>query len=133
MNKERQSRRYGRVVIIDNATGNSLAARWVQSIRPPDALSIVSAYFTMQAYSRMSKQLDGASSVRFMFGDPSHVDAVDAEALKRRTYEITEEGLASVVQLKKRPLAQRFERWLDKPEADIRTVNGRLLRGKMRW
>ena len=53
----------------------------------------------MQAFSRMRAQLDDASSMHFLLGEPSHVNAVDSKGSKTRAYEITEKGLALAAQL----------------------------------
>ena len=41
------------------------------------ALSFVSAYFTIYTYEALSEVLEGASRLRFLYGDPQGVGTVD--------------------------------------------------------
>ena len=57
--------------IVDNArrrVGDFLRAEMAGG----SALSFVSAYFTIYAYEALSEVLEGASRLRFLYGDPPH-------------------------------------------------------------
>ncbi|MEZ4808582.1 MAG: hypothetical protein R2815_14055 [Flavobacteriales bacterium] len=48
-------------------------------------VSIVSAYFTVNAYQQLREELDGIESLRFMFGDPAYLQVRGRGQRVRRT------------------------------------------------
>ena len=63
--------------IRDNNDDRTVAAFLKDKIQPGSSLSIVSAYFTIYAFDKLRKELTGIKELRFLFGDPSVVDAID--------------------------------------------------------
>lgn len=56
--------------IRDNHTRGKVADFLKEKIIPGSALSIVSAYFTVQAYDALREALENVGHLRFLFGEP---------------------------------------------------------------
>jgi len=63
--------------IKDNHKRGSVGKFLVESIKPQSDLSIVSAYFTIYAYHQLRNQLDKINHLRFLFGEPTFIKAID--------------------------------------------------------
>ncbi len=68
-------------------------------------LSIVSAYFTVNAYQHLREELDGIEGLRFLFGDPAFIKVKDADKAQR-SFRITDEGLKMATQMQQRAIAK---------------------------
>ena len=69
--------------IKDNRTHGKVG-EWLQEVMATcSALSIVSAYFTVNAYAHLRKELDDIESLRFLFGDPAYLRIKDADKGER--------------------------------------------------
>ncbi|MYI07601.1 MAG: ATP-dependent helicase, partial [Gemmatimonadetes bacterium] len=117
--------------IVDNRTrtvGNFLAGHSV----PDSLLSVVSAYFTIYGYGDLRDQLDRIGRMRFLYGDPRGVGAVDPEEAEDKAFRLTDEGNLELTQaLRQKPLARACAKWIER-KADIRTITqSNFLHGKM--
>lgn len=100
-------------------------------ICPDTKLSFVSAYFTLHAYHALRNALDRADSLRFLFGEPQFVSAVNRDEKASREYRLTETGLNLHNQLSQKKLAQECADWIQR-KVEIRTVTRTgFLHGKM--
>ncbi|MDE2795655.1 MAG: phospholipase D-like domain-containing protein [Gemmatimonadota bacterium] len=99
---------------------------------PGSFLSVVSAYFTIYGYGDLRDRLDGIGRLRFLYGDPRGVGALDPEEADDKAFRLTAEGGLELAQaLRQKPLARACARWIER-KADIRTVRrSNFLHGKM--
>ena len=77
--------------IVDNThqrVGDFLRAEMIGG----SALSFVSAYFTIYAYEALREALEGASRLRFLYGDPQGVGTVDPSGDEAKAFVLTEAG-----------------------------------------
>ena len=117
--------------IVDNRTrtvGDFLAGHAL----PGSLLSVVSAYFTIYGYGDLRDRLDGIGRLRFLYGDPRGVGALDPEEAEDKAFRLTAEGGLELAQaLRQKPLALACARWIRR-KADVRTVRrSNFLHGKM--
>jgi REP element-mobilizing transposase RayT len=100
-------------------------------IRPGARLSFVSAYFTIYAYAAMRDTLEGAESLRFLFGEPRFVRNLDPEKTDRKAFDIEDARLQLRNRLAQRRVAADCADWIRR-KADIRSVRWPgFLHGKM--
>jgi SNF2 family DNA or RNA helicase len=100
-------------------------------IRDGAALSFVSAYFTIYAFGALEEQLNPIHDLRFLFGEPRFVKAVDPDRDDGKSFKITDQGLELVNQLQQKPLARRCAAWIA-DKVDIRSVKqANFLHGKL--
>ena len=117
--------------IVDNRgrqVGNFLRAAVGGGAR----LSVVSAYFTIYAYEALRRELEGAGGVRFLYGEPRGVGAVDPADAEPRAFRFNDDGGMELKQaLVQRPLARACAKWIERL-VEIRTVRkADFLHGKM--
>lgn len=94
-------------------------------------LSFVSAYFTLHAYHALRDALERAHSLRFLFGEPRFVSAMDRDDKASREFRLTENGLSLGNQLSQKKLAAECADWIDR-KVEIRSVTRTgFLHGKM--
>ena len=94
-------------------------------------LSFVSAYFTLHAYHALRDALERAHSLRFLFGEPRFVSAMDRDDKQSREFRLTESGLSLGNQLSQKKLAAECADWIDR-KVEIRSVTRTgFLHGKM--
>ena len=91
-------------VIIDNQrrkVGDFLR----QELDSETLLSVVSAYFTIYGYGDLRDQLDSIGRMRFLYGDPRGVGAMDPEDAENKAFQLTDEGNLELTQaLRQKPL-----------------------------
>ena len=94
-------------------------------------LSFVSAYFTLHTYHALRDALERAGSLRFLFGEPRFVGAMDRDEKEAREFRLTEKGLSLGNQLAQKKLAQECADWIER-KVEIRSVTRTgFLHGKM--
>ena len=117
--------------IVDNRTrrvGDFLRER----IAAGADLSIVSAYFTIYAYGALRDALEGTGRVRFLYGEPRGVGAMDPGENDARAFRLNDDGgIALRHLLAQKALARDCAAWIES-KVDVRTV-GRagFLHGKL--
>ena len=117
--------------IIDNQSrrvGDFLRDR----ITPGARLSVVSAYFTIYAYHDLRAELEAIEGMRFLYGEPRGVGAVDPGGDAEKAFRLTADGGIELKQvLAQKPLAQACGAWIQS-KVDIRTVEkSSFLHGKL--
>ena len=116
--------------IVDNRTrqvGNFLRER----IEDGAVLSVVSAYFTIYAWEALRDELERVGSMRFLYGEPRGVGAMDPVEDDGKAFRLTEDGGIELKRvLKQKPLARTCAEWIGKC-VSIRTVaQANFLHGK---
>lgn len=71
--------------IKDNHSRGKVADFLTAKVADGSHLSIVSAYFTIYAYEALSQQLDNVDSLRFLFGEPRFIQALDPEKNRQKS------------------------------------------------
>lgn len=120
-----------RDAIIDNQdrrVGDFLRDR----ITGETLLSVVSAYFTIYAYHDLRAELESIRGMRFLYGEPRGVGAVDPGGDTDKAFRLTADGGIELKQaLAQKPLAQACEAWI-RSKVQIRTIEkSNFLHGKL--
>ena len=74
--------------IRDNHKRGSVGEYLKAKIKHGSALSFVSAYFTIYAYDALKAQLNGIDHLRFLFGEPSFLKAMDPDRTETKAFAI---------------------------------------------
>ncbi len=90
-------------------------------IQPETDLSFTSAYFTVNAFDALRSELESASSLRFLFGEPSFISEIDSDKDEKKNFRLTEEGLELAHALTQRPAAKACADWM-KGKVEIRSI-----------
>jgi hypothetical protein len=117
--------------IRDNHHRGTVGDFLKEKIQDGSALSIVSAYFTIYAYEALKKQLSGIENLRFLFGEPRFVKALDPDKNKHKAFDIEDGRLHLTNRLEQKRVAKDCADWLA-AKAEIRSIKqSNLLHGKM--
>ena len=117
--------------IRDNRHRGSVGAFLKSEIENGSSLSVVSAYFTINAYDALKESLRGIDGLRFLFGEPDFIKSLDPENAEEKAFKIVDEGLELREQLQQKPIAKACAEWI-KEKVEIRsTRQSNLLHGKM--
>lgn len=117
--------------IRDNHTRGPVAQFLREKIVPGSKLSVVSAYFTIHAYETLAKELDAIGELRFLFGEPQFVRALDPDRTIARSFVVDDHGLAPRQRLEQSRVARECAEWITR-SVMIRSVRrSNLLHGKM--
>lgn len=107
--------------------GDYLRAR----LEPGAEVAIVSAYFTIYAYAALQDQLDTIERLRFLFGEPRFVQAIDPARNNRQGYQLVDNGLQLTQRLQQGAVARACAEWI-RQKVEIRSIRqANLLHGKM--
>src|SRR6476646_282419 len=117
--------------IRDNYSRGSVAEFLHQKIRDGSDLSVVSAYFTIYAWEALRGELEKIDRMRFLFGEPRFIRALDPERTDKKSFKIEDEGLQLANRLEQKRVARECAAWIAQ-KAEIRSVcEACLLHGKM--
>ena len=117
--------------IRDNYVRGKVGGFLRETIQPGSTLSIVSAYFTIYAFEALKEQLNEIDSLRFLFGEPRFVKALDPERTERKAFRIEDDGLRLINRLEQKRIARECSQWINE-RTQIRSVTqSNLLHGKM--
>ncbi|HEV2453987.1 MAG TPA: SNF2-related protein, partial [Verrucomicrobiae bacterium] len=117
--------------IRDNHSRGVVADFLKAKIQPGSSLSVVSAYFTIYAYSALKEKLDQIDHLDFLFGEPRFITSLDPEKTEKKTFIIDGAGLHLANQLEQKHVARECAEWI-RNKVDIRSVrHHQLLHGKM--
>src|SRR5471030_1130151 len=72
----------------DNHHRGSVASFLREKIATSCEISVVSAYFTIYAYAALAQELDNIHEMRFLFGEPKFVSALDPEKTDKKAFQI---------------------------------------------
>ncbi len=119
--------------IRDNHSHGSVGDFLQQVILANSEVSIVSAYFTIYAYHQLKDKLDDIKHLKFLFGEPTFIKALDPDKVNPRTFIIENEHLSIPIenQLTQKAIAKECSDWI-KSKTDIRSmVKPNFLHGKL--
>ena len=117
--------------IRDNYLRGSVGEFLREKIRPDSALSIVSAYFTIYAFEKLKDQLTTIDGMRFLFGEPSFINALDPSKTDKKSFRIEQDGIQLANTLEQKRVARECADWIT-GKVKIRSVKrAGLLHGKM--
>ena len=117
--------------IRDNRHRGSVGAFLESEIENGSSLSIVSAYFTINAFNALETTLTEIKELRFLFGEPDFIKSLDPENAEEKAFKIVDEGLELREQLQQKPIAKACAEWIE-DKVEIRsTRQSNLLHGKM--
>ncbi len=119
--------------IRDNHNNGAVGDFLKSSITDDSKLSIVSAYFTIYAHRALGSKLNSIDSLRFLFGEPTFIKALDPEKKNSRDFKIEDDSLVIPLEsrLQQKSIARECYEWL-KTKAEIKSmVKPNFLHGKM--
>ena len=117
--------------ILDNKSA-TVVEHLERELDGADALSMVSAYFTIYGYELLADELDSVGNVRFLFGDSSSVEDIDPSDNEPKSFELTEKGLTPNHTLQQKALANDCAEWIGKDSVQVRSLRqANFLHGKM--
>ncbi len=116
--------------IRDNKERGSAGGFLVQNLTTETLLSVVSAYFTINAYGELKDKLEQLAGFRFLYGDPKFVGRIQQLGNDAKAFELTERRLSLSKQLAQRALAVECARWI-REKTEVRSVREGFLHGKM--
>ena len=115
----------------DNYLRGSVGDFLGASLTPGAEVAIVSAYFTTYAYAALRDQLDTIEHLRFLFGEPRFVQAIDPAKTDRQAYQLVDNGLQLANRLQQGAVARACADWI-RQKVEIRSIRqANLLHGKM--
>lgn len=119
--------------IRDNHSYGSVGDFLKKAIEANSEVSIVSAYFTIYAYHHLKDKLDEINHLKFLFGEPSFIKAMDPNKVNPRDFEIVDDKLSIPLEsrLTQKRIAIACSEWI-KNKVEIRSmVKPNFLHGKM--
>lgn len=119
--------------IRDNHANGTVGDYLKSGLTPESDVSIVSAYFTIYAYHLLRESLEGIEGLRFLFGEPTFIKAMDPEKENSRSYQIEDSNLTISMEkrLSQRAIARSCRAWLEE-KAEIKSmVKPNFLHGKL--
>ena len=119
--------------IRDNHKYGNVGDFLKEIIKSNSSISIVSAYFTIYAYHHLKSELDGIERLRFLFGEPTFIKAIDPSQKNHRGFKIEDDHLIIPLEqrLTQKSIAAICSNWI-KEKVDIRSmVKPNFLHGKM--
>ena len=126
--------------IRDNYRCGSVGGFLRDAITSESELAIVSAYFTIHAYSQLKKNFDNIAHLKFLFGEPTFIKSINPDSSDNnnkknntRAYKFEDDNLqiSPESQLSQKKIAKECAAWLNE-KAEIRSmVKPNFLHGKM--
>jgi hypothetical protein len=92
--------------LLDNYSRGTVVSFLKQKITDGSDLSIVSAYFTIYAYDCLSRELHGIERLRFLFGEPRFISAMDPDKTDRKAFHIEDQKIALTNRLQQKQIAR---------------------------
>jgi len=119
--------------IKDNHKHGSVGQFLIDNIKPQADLSVVSAYFTIYAYSHLKTQLEQIHHLNFLFGEPTFLKSLDPSKTNTRDFKIEDDQIVIPIQsrLTQKAIAKECSEWI-KDKVDIKSmVKPNFLHGKL--
>lgn len=119
--------------IRDNHSHGTVGDFLKQAVSKSSDVSIVSAYFTIYAYHRLKNNFNNINHLRFLFGEPTFIKAVDPEKVNTRDFKIEDDKLVIPLEsrLTQKSISKECYDWIKK-KVEIRSmVKPNFLHGKM--
>ncbi len=117
----------------DNRDRGSVGQFLRNTIKENSDLAIVSAYFTIYAYSHLKNELNNINHLNFLFGEPTFIKALDPTKVNRRDFKIEDDKLVIPIEsrLTQKSVAKECSEWIQE-KVDIKSmVKPNFLHGKM--
>ncbi|GMO55627.1 MAG: hypothetical protein Ta2A_00620 [Treponemataceae bacterium] len=107
----------------DNYRCGSVSSFLKDALTDKADVAIVSAYFTIHAYSQLKEKLDSIAHLQFLFGEPTFIKSVSDENHTPRAYQLEDDTLqiSPESQLPQGAIARSCAAWL-RAKAEIRSV-----------
>jgi len=96
-------------------------------------LSIVSAYFTIYAHSKLKNEFNNIESLNFLFGEPTFIKSVNPNSEKKKDFKIVDDKLVIPLEsrLSQKAVAKECAEWI-REKVNIKSmVKPNFLHGKM--
>lgn len=119
--------------IRDNRKRGTVGSFLTENISNNAELSIVSAYFTIYAYNKLKNKLDNINHLKFLFGEPTFIKALDPEKTNRKDFKIEDESIvvSTDERLTQKSIALECYNWI-KEKVEIKSlVKPNFLHGKL--
>ncbi len=117
--------------IRDNLRRGTVYEFLEQEIKNGSVLSIVSAYFTINAFEALQEPLNQIENLRFLFGDPDFIKNLNPTNNEKKAFRLTDTGLELHKQLQQKPIAKACAEWI-KEKVEIRSTRAsNLLHGNL--
>ena len=118
-------------LILDNRS-RTVADYLQQNLPEAAVFRLVSAYFSIYGYELLQGALSAIKEVRFLFGDPASVGALDPGGKTPKSFDLGEQGLAPSYALQQKHLARQCAAWIKSRRVKIRSISqANFLHGKM--
>lgn len=119
--------------ILDNYKKGTVGEFLKKNITEKSDLAIVSAYFTIYAYHHLRGNLQNINSLRFLFGEPTFIKAINPGKSNNKEFQIEDNNLIIPIEkrLNQKAIAKECSAWL-KEKAEIKSmVKPNFLHGKL--
>jgi len=119
--------------IRDNKNRGSVVQFLRDNIKSDSDLSIVSAYFTIYAYSHLKNELDSINKLKFLFGEPTFIKALDPTKVNKRDFKIEDDKIVIPIEsrLTQKAIAKECSEWIQQKVEIKSMVKPNFLHGKM--
>lgn len=119
--------------IRDNKSRGSVGQFLKENIKTDSDLSIVSAYFTIYAYSHLKTELDEICKLKFLFGEPTFIKALDPTKVNKRDFKIEDDKIVIPIEsrLTQKAIAKECSEWIQQKVEIKSMVKPNFLHGKM--
>lgn len=119
--------------IRDNKNRGSVGQFLRENIKTDSDLSIVSAYFTIYAYSHLKTELDEICKLKFLFGEPTFIKALDPTKVNKRDFKIEDDKIVIPIEsrLSQKAIAKECSEWIQQKVEIKSMVKPNFLHGKM--
>ncbi|MBE2272656.1 MAG: NgoFVII family restriction endonuclease, partial [Flavobacteriales bacterium] len=119
--------------ILDNRNRGSVGKFLSDNIKSESDLSVVSAYFTIYAYSHLKKQLESINKLKFLFGEPTFIKSLDPTKTNKRDFKIEDDKIVIPIEgrLTQKSIAKECSEWIQQKVEIKSMVKPNFLHGKM--
>jgi len=119
--------------IRDNHERGSVGQFLKENIKPDSTLSIVSAYFTIYAFSHLKDQLNAIHELKFLFGEPTFIQSLDPNKTNKRDFKIEDDKIVIPIEsrLTQKAIAKECAGWIENKVQIKSMVKPNFLHGKM--
>lgn len=117
----------------DNHQRGTVGKFLADHIAPESKLAIVSAYFTIYAFSELKDSLSQIEHLRFLFGEPRFISAIDPAKTNKKPFQIEDDKLVIPLEhrLMQKAIAKACHDWIEEKVEIKSMVKPNFLHGKM--
>lgn len=119
--------------IRDNRDRGSVGKFLRDNIKDSSDLLIVSAYFTIYAYSHLKDQLNSINELKFLFGEPTFIKSLDPTKTNKRDFKIEDDKIVIPIEsrLTQKAIAKECSDWIEQKVQIKSMVKPNFLHGKV--